>query len=173
MRSAGHEFTINDLYKTNSPSCLDLIQYKREMSCVPESTVPEDVLHKQEKMQEAGALAYVYPVWWRDCPAILKGWFDSVWTNGFAQANNDNTRRSDINPKQALIICIAGHTLAHLETTGIAQSMRSIMVNDRLVNTSFTRCEVIIFGGTTSCMSPAWTRPSHLVQPGLSAHSKP
>ena len=44
----------------------------------------------QEKVRRAKRLVFIYPVWWQNVPAILKGFVDRVLTAGFAfeyQAN--------------------------------------------------------------------------------------
>lgn len=44
----------------------------------------------QEKVRQAKRLIFIYPVWWQNVPAILKGFVDRVFTPGFAfeyQAN--------------------------------------------------------------------------------------
>ena len=62
-----------------------------------------------------------------------------VWTNGYAYFYDENVgRKSFIKPKKALVICTAGHTVEYLEETGIAKSMRCIMLKDRLNNVGFT-----------------------------------
>jgi NAD(P)H dehydrogenase (quinone) len=57
---------------------MDLAQYERETSFAPSLPVPADVEVEQGKIDHADALAFVYTVWWSDCPAKLKGWFDRV-----------------------------------------------------------------------------------------------
>lgn len=44
-------------------------------------------------------------------------------------------------------MCTAGHTVEYLEETGIAQSMRCIMLKDRLNNVGFTDVKMEILGG--------------------------
>ena len=149
LSSTGHTYEIRNLYEDNFDCVLDGEHYTREMAWTPSSDVPEDVKREQEKVQNADALAFIYPVWWSDCPAQLKGWFDRVWTNGFAYFYNDTTRKSFIKPKKALVLCTAGHTVEHLEETGIAESMRCSMINDRLRNVGFTKTKMVILGGMT------------------------
>ena len=36
------------------------------------------------KLKSANRLVLVYPTWWGAQPAMLKGWFDRVWTTGVA-----------------------------------------------------------------------------------------
>ena len=36
------------------------------------------------RLRAAEALVLCFPTWWYGMPAILKGWFDRVWTNGVA-----------------------------------------------------------------------------------------
>lgn len=46
--------------------------------------MPRDVLGQQAKLARAQGLAFVAPVYWLGFPAILKGWFERVFTPGFA-----------------------------------------------------------------------------------------
>jgi NAD(P)H dehydrogenase (quinone) len=48
---------------------------------------------------------------------------------------------------QAMVICSAGHTVGHLEETGIAESMRRIMLNDRLLGVGVKEARMEILGG--------------------------
>ncbi len=45
---------------------------------------PKDVREQQEKVAGAQALVFISPVWFVGFPAILKGWFDRIFTLGFA-----------------------------------------------------------------------------------------
>lgn len=38
----------------------------------------------QEKIKNSTHLLFIYPTWWQNMPAILKGFFDRVFTSGFA-----------------------------------------------------------------------------------------
>jgi NAD(P)H dehydrogenase (quinone) len=49
----------------------------------PETTDPVIQMY-QRLIREANALVLVYPLWWKQPPAILKGWQDRVFTYGFA-----------------------------------------------------------------------------------------
>jgi NAD(P)H dehydrogenase (quinone) len=43
-----------------------------------------DVLAEQARLDRADALVLVYPVYWWSMPALLKGWIDRVFSNGWA-----------------------------------------------------------------------------------------
>jgi len=43
-----------------------------------------DVLAEQERLDRADALVLVFPVYWWSMPALLKGWIDRVFSNGWA-----------------------------------------------------------------------------------------
>jgi len=87
-------------------------------------------------------------VWWSDCPAKLKGWFDRVLTYGYAYFYDENEERyTEIEIKKAIVICSAGHPLEHLEQIGIAESMKRIMLNDRLLGVGVKQARMEILGG--------------------------
>jgi NAD(P)H dehydrogenase (quinone) len=46
--------------------------------------MPRDVRNHQARLDSAQGLAFVSPVYWIGLPAILKGWFERVFTPGFA-----------------------------------------------------------------------------------------
>ena len=43
-----------------------------------------DVKKYQEMVRESERLIFIYPVWWYTYPAVLKGFFDRVFTSNFA-----------------------------------------------------------------------------------------
>lgn len=45
---------------------------------------PADVLAEQARIERADTLVLVYPVYWWSFPALLKGWIDRVFSNGWA-----------------------------------------------------------------------------------------
>lgn len=47
---------------------------------------PKDVIAQWEKIQRAEGLAFIAPVFWLGFPAILKGWFERVFSYGDAYA---------------------------------------------------------------------------------------
>ena len=148
LRDAGHSHGIGDLYRMDFEIDMDRAQYEREVGLDPLAPVPDDVRAEQEKINRADALAFIYPVWWSDCPARLKGWFDKVWTYGYAYFYDDNEERfTQIEIQKAVVICSAGHSKEHLEETGIAESMRQIMLNDRLLGVGVKEARMEILGG--------------------------
>jgi NAD(P)H dehydrogenase (quinone) len=148
LRDAGHSYEVGDLYEMGFKSEMDSSQYDREVGLDPEAPVPDDVRREQEKINRADALAFIYPVWWSDCPAKLKGWFDRVFTYGYAYfCDEAETRFTKIEIKKALAICSAGHPVEHLEEIGIAEAMRRIMLNDRLLGVGVREARMEILGG--------------------------
>lgn len=151
LRESGHSVEIADLYAMDFQTDMDTGQYEREMGPDPDAPVPADVNHQQGHLARADAVAFVYPVWWSDCPAKLKGWFDRVLTHGYAYLRGGwIQRKKPISFVKALLLCPAGHTLEDLERTGVAQAMRTIMVGDRMPGLGAREAAMEILGGMTN-----------------------
>lgn len=146
LTAADHTFEIGDLYQLQFNPVMDIAQYEREVRTA-QRDVPADVLREHEKIQRSDVLVFIYPNWWSDCPAILKGWFDKVWSYGFAYEYVDDRRLCRIRPKNALVICTAGYTSEALEANGIGPSMKNIMIQDRLRNQCFEQVAFEFLGG--------------------------
>jgi NAD(P)H dehydrogenase (quinone) len=148
LSDAGHSFETGDLYAMNFRSDMDEAQYMREVGCDPDAPLPADVADEHEKIERADALAFIYPLWWSDCPAKLKGWFDRVWAYGYAYFyDSEEQRHTRIHLQKAVAICTAGHTEEHLEQCGVAESMRKIMLQDRLLGIGVREAGLHILGG--------------------------
>lgn len=52
-------------------------------------TLSPEVLRQQALLGAADLLVLVYPLWWYGMPAVLKGWVDRVFTQGFAYGLHD------------------------------------------------------------------------------------
>lgn len=50
----------------------------------PPATPPATLADEKDELTQAQVLILVFPTWWFGFPAILKGWFDRVWTPGTA-----------------------------------------------------------------------------------------
>lgn len=48
------------------------------------ATPPTTLAEEKRELTQAQVLILVFPTWWFGFPAILKGWFDRVWTPGTA-----------------------------------------------------------------------------------------
>ena len=151
-------FQISDLYAMNFQTDMTEAEYEREGFVKTELPIPKDVQEEHAKIEKADCLIFVYPVWWSDCPAKLKGWFDRVYSVGYAygygDAENDDQMKT---MKYGLVFCTAGHPNEFLQEIGIAESMRNVMIDDRL-GKRFLNKEMIILGGT---LDKEKVRPIH------------
>ena len=64
---------------------------------------PKDVREQQEKVARAQALVFISPVWFVGFPAILKGWFDRVFSLGFAFDLSEEGWRGDVRGRIPLL----------------------------------------------------------------------
>jgi NAD(P)H dehydrogenase (quinone) len=88
IESAGHDYILSDLYAMNFISAMSEGEYLREAYYRRELPLPEDAKAEQEKINASDAIVFIYPVFWTEAPAKLVGWFDRVWTFGFAYGEN-------------------------------------------------------------------------------------
>ncbi|AXT63363.1 flavodoxin family protein [Aquimarina sp. AD10] len=149
LKNESIKFEISDLYEMNFQTEMTEQEYMREGLLNLDLPIPEDVQKEQEKIENADCIIFLYPVWWSDCPAKLKGWFDRVYTVGYAygydKAEKENKKMKTV--KYGISLCTAGHPNMFLDEIGIAESMRNIMIDDRL-GQRFSNKELIILGGT-------------------------
>jgi NAD(P)H dehydrogenase (quinone) len=144
LESAGHTYILSDLYQMNFKTDLDEAEYRREAFYRRDDPPAEDVIREQEKINACDAIVFIYPVFWSDAPAKLKGWFDRVWTYGFAYGENRTMKQLE----RALVICSAGNTLEYFHRTGLLDAMEKVMLNDRLFD-RVKRKEMMILDGTS------------------------
>ena len=137
---------ISDLYAINFQSDMSEQEYEREGFAKTELPISNDVLDEQAKIEKANCIIFLYPVWWSDCPAKLKGWFDRVYSVGYAYGQNETSKKMKTIP-YGLVICTAGHPNTFLKEINMAQSMETIMLEDRL-GKRFENKEMLILGGT-------------------------
>ncbi|MEU5366703.1 NAD(P)H-dependent oxidoreductase [Streptomyces sp. NPDC005925] len=96
LRSAGHEVRVSDLYAMKWKATVDADDFPGhapggrldvlagQERATREGRLTADVLAEQEKVRWSDAVILQFPMWWFSVPAILKGWIDRVFTNGFA-----------------------------------------------------------------------------------------
>ena len=161
---AGHQIELSDLYAIGFKTDLSEAEYFREGFANTNLPIPSDVQKEHSKLRRADAVCFIYPVWWSDCPAKLKGWFERVNTVGHAYSNTEEPREM-LTTGHALVLCTAGHPNELLEKNGIAESMRKIMLDDRLGN-RFSKRKMVILGGTSDDEAIKEAHLSHVFQIG-------
>ena len=143
VTDSGNEYIISDLYKMGFQTDMTEKEYLRDANYRNTPDVAEDVLLEQEKINSADAIAFIYPVFWTEAPAKLVGWFDRVWSYGFAYGEK-TMKVLD----KALIMCSAGNPIERLEEYGLLDSMKRVMLGDRLFGRA-KQMEFIVFDNTS------------------------
>lgn len=146
LQQRGHSWTISDLYAENFQTDMSEEEYLREAFYKKEISPPKDVLQEQQKILNAQSLIFIYPIFWTEAPAKLKGWFDRVWTYGFAYEDC-------IMPyfESVFFLASAGNTQEHLYSKGFFQAMETVMCKDR-IGTRAKYCKLHLFTETSRGM---------------------
>ena len=104
LEQAGHQVKIKDLYKES----FNPILTGDDLAKLHDNDIPEKIQKEQQQLLWADGLVFIYPLWWFDRPAMLKGWFDIVLTNGLAFEYSSEGVKGLLKHKKALVIITAG-----------------------------------------------------------------
>lgn len=96
LQAQNHEVRVSDLYAMKWKSQIDREDFPTYDPDLPlraavasymghaSQTLTPDVVAEQEKLLWADTVIFQFPMWWYGMPAILKGWFDRVYSCGWA-----------------------------------------------------------------------------------------
>ena len=143
ITDSGNEYVLSDLYKMDFKSNITEAEYLRDAYYRNTPEVASDVLEEHKKINSSDVIVFIYPVFWTEAPAKLVGWFDRVWSYGFAYGD----KKMKLLDK-GLIMCSAGNPMERLEKFGLLNSMKKVMFGDRLIN-RVTKTEFVVFENTS------------------------
>jgi NAD(P)H dehydrogenase (quinone) len=91
----GHQVKVTNLYALQFKAVLDSHDFRirarndlfnpasEQIHGLATHSLAPDILEEIEKIAWADLIIFQFPVWWSNMPAILKGWFDRVFVQGF------------------------------------------------------------------------------------------
>jgi NAD(P)H dehydrogenase (quinone) len=135
----GHEVQVSNLYAQGWKAVVDRADFPTLAAharlAVPTASrqafdsgrLTSDVAVEIEKLRWADAVILQFPLWWFGMPAILKGWVDRVFANGFAYGVGEHSDRrwgdrygeGVLAGKRAMLIVTAGGWPEHYSERGI------------------------------------------------------
>ncbi len=86
-KANGHEIEIADLMAESFDPVLreaDEPEFDN-----PHKIYSPAVQNEMARIERNEATVMIFPVWWWSMPAVLKGWIDRVWNNGWAYGDRD------------------------------------------------------------------------------------
>ena len=122
LKQSGAAYKVNDLYASGFNPIMagdDFNQFEDG------GILPEDALAEQKNVDEADGLALIYPVWWNEAPAILKGWLDRVLAKGWAyDISAEGEFKALLKLIKVVILNTADNPIVLLEDNGLNAAAR-------------------------------------------------
>jgi Putative NADPH-quinone reductase (modulator of drug activity B) len=128
LEDAGHSYIISDLYAEDFNDTLSEQEYRREGFYQKDQKLPQEVIEEQLKINSSDAIVFIYPVFWTEAPAKLVGWFQRVWTYGFAYGEIPTMKMM----KKALFLVSMGGSLSEEIRQQQVDAMKCVMLGDRI-----------------------------------------
>ena len=123
LAASGHEADVLDLHRSDF-NCAFQADDHAHFAGGP---VPQDVARMQARIEQAQALAFVYPIYWWTFPALLRGWIDRVFTAGWAYGIGPAGNQPLLRDRPTVLIATAGAGLETIETFGYGAAMRRLI----------------------------------------------
>lgn len=121
LHAAGHTSEFADLGAEQFDprfSLADHAVHRRQ------AAAPADVLAEQARIERADTLVLIYPIYWWSLPALLKGWVERVFSNGWAfDYHADGKLIKKLGGLTVHLVGVAGADAATFERHGYNQAM--------------------------------------------------
>ncbi|MDI9930223.1 NAD(P)H-dependent oxidoreductase [Rhodococcus sp. IEGM 1354] len=122
IRSTGTTVETADLAAENFDprfSTADLSLYRGNGS------TPPDVAEEQSRIDRAEHLVLAFPMYWWSMPALLKGWIDRVFVEGWAYEYGDRVFVKKLDRLTVHLVVVAGDDADSFERHGVYQAVRT------------------------------------------------
>ena len=126
--AANIQYVIRDLYEMNFQPVFTALDMKRIEHRNPSSDIEEE----QSLITESDILIMIYPVWWWSPPAILKGYLDRVFTNGFAFRYEEDGPVGILRNKRAFVFTTTRESAKEMAEKGLDLVVRKQIVEGTL-----------------------------------------
>ncbi len=133
----GAEVRIRNLYEIG----FDPVLAGSDLLNLQSSNYASDIKVEQEHVEWADVITFVYPVWWAGMPAMLKGYVDRVFANGFAFTHGETGPTGLLKGKKALLFSTTGFPSEIYDQIGMHNSMQQ--TSDEAI---FNFCGVEVVG---------------------------
>jgi NAD(P)H dehydrogenase (quinone) len=139
LRGAGHTVEVSDLYAEGfnpvagrhdftgmaDPS---RFHYQTEQGHAHRTgTFAPDIVREQERFARADLVVWLYPIWWGNVPAMLKGWFERVLAFGFAYADGKRYDTGFFREKKGILCLTSGGTRDRFSANGVYGEMDQVL----------------------------------------------
>lgn len=128
LKSKNHEVRVRDLYQLNFNPILNADDFNQFF----QNQIPSDIKAEQNEIEWADNLVLVYPTWWINMPAMLKGYIDRVFTNGFAFQVTENGAEGLLKGKKTIIFQTTGQPEENLKPYNLISPMEISIENGTL-----------------------------------------
>jgi NAD(P)H dehydrogenase (quinone) len=118
----GHEVDLRDLYALR----FDPVLSARDLAAALEGRTPRDIGREQAAIRDAQVLTLVAPMWWSSFPAIMKGYIDRVFAEGFAYSMKGGRYRPLLTGKKGVIITTTAASADELAAGGTRRAVKAI-----------------------------------------------
>jgi NAD(P)H dehydrogenase (quinone) len=119
LQKAGEKVSVRDLYAQDFNPVLSA----NDLADMMQGKLQPEVKAEQEFVRSADLLVVIYPLWWAGMPAILKGYIDRVFTEGFAYRIVGPDLEGLLKGKKVLLITTTGAPQEMYEASGMFKSM--------------------------------------------------
>ena len=119
LKQNGHKVVATDLYREEFQPAMTEQERQTYMGMSYDTTA---VAHYAKTLKEVEGLILCFPHWWFSMPAMLKGWVDRVWNNGWAYGDTTLPHR------KALLIGTASGGAATYDKRQYGPAMQAQLV---------------------------------------------
>ena len=119
LRKQNNEVIVRDLYALNFEPILGSEDFSKFLS----GEIPEDIKEEQKYIAWAEVITFIYPIWWFQMPAVLKGYIDRVFSKGFAYNLTKEGPVGLLSGKKVIIFNTTGGSLESYEKFGFKNAL--------------------------------------------------
>lgn len=139
LRTAGHTVEVSDLYGEGfdpvagrhdfrETADATRFHYQTEQGHAHATgTFAPDIVREQQRFLRADLVVWLYPIWWGNVPAIVKGWFDRVLAFGFAYADGKRFDTGFFPHKKGLLCLTTGGTRERFSRDGVYGELDQVL----------------------------------------------